>query len=144
VNTSKSDGITGTSIWLSIRNDLINQVVNFSGCKSISRAIAQTPQCFTSKVTDKRVWEDNEQLAESVRGMHEQRGGRLTCNRSCITFSIAGPFKLPGAERVSLTATFRADNTAYAMFTIIAVFLLISRCRLLADRKDVICSNMLS
>jgi hypothetical protein len=30
------------------------------------------------------------------------------------------------------------------MFTIIAVFLLVSLCKLLADRKDVICSNMLS
>jgi hypothetical protein len=61
-----------------------------------------------------------------------------------MTFSTAGPFRLPGAERVSLTATFSADNTAYAMLTIIAVFLLMSLCRLLADKKEVICSRMLS
>lgn len=61
-----------------------------------------------------------------------------------MTFSTAAPLRLPGAERVSLTATFNADNTAYAMFTIIAVFLLISRCRLLADKNDVICSRILS
>jgi hypothetical protein len=68
----------------------------------------------------------------------------LTCSRSCMTFSTAGPFRLPGAERVSLTATFKADNTAYAILTIIAVFLLMSLCRLLAERKDVICSSILS
>jgi hypothetical protein len=61
-----------------------------------------------------------------------------------MTFSTACPFRLPGAERVSFTATFSADNTAYVILTIIAVFLLMSRCRLLADRKDVICSRMLS
>lgn len=68
----------------------------------------------------------------------------LTCNSSCITFSTAGPFKLPGAECVSLTPTFSAARRPYAIFTIIAVFRLMSRCRLLAERKDVICSNILS
>jgi hypothetical protein len=61
-----------------------------------------------------------------------------------MTFSTAVPFKLPGGERVSFTATFSVSSSAHAIFTIIAVFLLTSRCRLLADRKDVICSRILS
>jgi hypothetical protein len=61
-----------------------------------------------------------------------------------MTFSTAGPFRLPGAERVSFTATFNADKTAYAILTIIAVFLLMSFCKLLAERNEVICSSMLS
>ena len=144
VDTSKSDGITGSSIRFTVSNNLIDQVVDFCGRKSISRAIAQASQCFTSKVPYERVRKDNKELMKSVQGRQKQLYTRLTCNRSCITFSTAGPLRLPGAERVSLTATFKADNTAYAMLTIIAVFLLISRCRLPADKKDVICSRILS
>jgi hypothetical protein len=61
-----------------------------------------------------------------------------------MTFSTAVPFRLPGGERVSFTATFSVRSSAHAMLTIIAVFLLTSRCKLLADKKDVICSRILS
>jgi hypothetical protein len=61
-----------------------------------------------------------------------------------MTFSTAEPFKSPEGDLVSLTATFSADNKAYAMFTIIAIFRLVSLCRLLAERNEVICSRMLS
>jgi hypothetical protein len=67
VNTSKSNGVTGTSIWLPISNDLVNQVVDLSGCKGISRAVAQTPQCLTGKVADEGIGKDNKQLMKSVR-----------------------------------------------------------------------------
>jgi hypothetical protein len=42
VYTAKGDSITGTGIWLPVGNNLINQIVDLGGCKSISRAIAQT------------------------------------------------------------------------------------------------------
>jgi hypothetical protein len=67
VNTSKSDGVTRTSIWLAISNNLVNQVVDFGGCKGISRAVAQTPQCLTGKVADEGIGKDNKQLTKSVR-----------------------------------------------------------------------------
>src|SRR5690242_194099 len=68
----------------------------------------------------------------------------LTCRSSCMTFSTAVPLKLPLAERVSFTATLRAERSPYAMLTIMAVFLWMSRWRLPADRNDVICSRILS
>lgn len=61
-----------------------------------------------------------------------------------MTFSTADPLRSPEAERVSFTDTFRAPNRAYAMFTIMADFRWMSRCRLPADKNDVICSSMLS
>ena len=61
-----------------------------------------------------------------------------------MAFSTAGVLRLPGADRVSLTVTLRAANSANAMLTIIAIFLLLSRCKLFAERKELSCSRILS
>lgn len=76
--------------------------------------------------------------------VHDDQRWQLTCKSSCITLSTAGPTRLPGVDRVSLTATFSAPSRAYAMLTIIAVFRLMSLWRFPAERNEVICSSMLS
>lgn len=66
VDTSKSDGITGSSIRFTVSNNLIDQVVDFCGRKSISGAIAQASQRFTGKVPYERVRKDDKELMKSV------------------------------------------------------------------------------
>jgi len=62
MNTTQSNSIPGTCIRLTISDNLVHEIIDFGSSESVSRAVAQPTQGFTSYVTDARIWKDDEEL----------------------------------------------------------------------------------